>query len=382
MRKYTKDKKGPKMKKLIRNFTFLITLTIVFILFPEKISAQQGYMNYQGFYDQLSPYGQWVENPNFGYVWIPYEESGFTPYLSNGYWVLTDYGWTWVSNYNWGWATFHYGRWDYSNDYGWFWVPDNEWGPSWVIWRSSGNYYGWAPMRPGVSISVTFDNYNEPNDRWVFVRDRDFERHDIDRNYIDRSNNVTIINNSTVINKTYYDDSRHTTYISGPDRQDVEKVTGRTIKPITVREKDKPGEILNNDQLQIYRPVIQKNISGNKLAPTKVTDIKDVKRIPERNTEKQPQNQQILNNKTGKDRQPALNPTNKNNTNENTRQNKSTNPPNKNINKEKQPVVNPTNKTNTKEIVRQKQNTNTLNNKINKEKQPGKENPNQSPKKK
>ena len=85
MKKYTKDKKGPDMKKLIRIFTLLIILNIVFILFPEKISAQQGYMNYQGFYDQLSPYGQWVENPNFGYVWIPYEGSGFTPYLSNGY---------------------------------------------------------------------------------------------------------------------------------------------------------------------------------------------------------------------------------------------------------------------------------------------------------
>ncbi len=368
--KCIKDKTGPNMKKLFRIFTLVTTLTIVFILFPGKISAQQGYMNYQGFYDQLSPYGQWVENPNYGYVWIPNEGPGFTPYLSNGYWVMTDYGWMWVSNYNWGWAAFHYGRWDYSDYYGWFWVPDSEWGPSWVIWRSSGSYYGWAPMRPGISKYIAFGNYNdEPNDRWVFVRNRDFERHDIDRNYIDRSNNVTIINNSTVINNTYYDNTRHTTYITGPDRQDVEKVTGRTIKPITVREKDKPGEILNNDQIQIYRPEVQKNKNENRLAPAKVTDIKDVKRIPGSNTQKQPQNKQILKDQTGKDQQPGVNPTN-NSTNKNTGQKQSTNQPNKNINKEKQPVVNPTTKNSTNKNTGQKQSTNPPNKNTNKEKQP------------
>ena len=232
------------MKKHIKNFTFVITLIIAIIIFAGKISAQQRYMDYQGFYNQLSPYGQWVENPDYGYVWIPIAEQGFTPYLTNGYWALTDYGWMWVSNYNWGWATFHYGRWDFNDYYGWFWVPDNEWGPSWVTWRRSEGYYGWAPMRPGVSINISFGSYNdEPSNRWVFVKDRDFERHDIDRNYVDRSNNITIINNSTVINKTYYDDKRRTTYVTGPGRRDVEKVTGRTIKPFTVREKNDPGKL-------------------------------------------------------------------------------------------------------------------------------------------
>src|SRR5436305_14078333 len=67
----------------------------------------------QVFYDNLSPYGQWVEHPTHGYVWLPYAEAGFTPYSTNGHWVYTEYGWTWASNYDWGWALFHYGRWDY-----------------------------------------------------------------------------------------------------------------------------------------------------------------------------------------------------------------------------------------------------------------------------
>ena len=249
----------------------------------------------------------------------------------------------------------------------------------------------WAPMMPGISLSISFGrDYQMPYDRWVFVESRDFSRSDIHHHRIDRSRNTTIINNSTVINNTYYDNSRHTTYISGPGRQDVEKVTGRTIKPITVREKDKPGEILNNDQIQIYRPEVQKNKNENRLAPVKVTDIKDVKRIPGSNTQKQPQNKQILKDQTGKDQQPGVNPTN-NSTNKNTGQKQSTNPPNKNTNKEKQPAVNPTNKSNNKENTPPNRNTDSLNTNTNKEKQSvvnqvnknnSKENPNQSPKKK
>jgi len=132
-----------------------------------------GYNNYnndgvsfQLFYDQLSPYGQWVNDPNYGYVWIPDVGPNFQPYATNGYWTMTDYGNTWVSNYDWGWAPFHYGRWNYNDRYGWGWVPDYEWGPAWVNWRQSNDYYGWAPMGPGMSINVSV---NIPMNFWTFV---------------------------------------------------------------------------------------------------------------------------------------------------------------------------------------------------------------------
>lgn len=332
---------------LIRIFALVITFNLASAIFPGQISAQQNDVNYQEFYDQLSPYGQWVEDNNYGYVWIPTAGPDFAPYLTNGYWILTDYGWMWVSNYYWGWATFHYGRWDYNGSYGWFWVPDYEWGPSWVTWRRSNGYYGWAPMRPGVSISVTFGGYNDvPNDRWIFVRDRDIERHDISQNYIDRSNNITIINNSTVINKTYYDDKRRLTYVAGPAREDVQKITGKTIKPVTVREKDKPGQSLNNDQVQIYRPQVQKNNGGHKPAPSELTNVKDVKRISERDTQKQPQNSKLLNSKAENRQQQAVDPPRQRNTN----------PPNNNIRKEQQPIENPGNKVDTKKNAYQPRN--------------------------
>jgi hypothetical protein len=102
---------------------------------------QSGDVSYQTFYDNLSPYGQWIDYPNYGYVWSPSVGADFKPYATNGHWVYTDMGWTWASDYNWGWATFHYGRWFYDNSYGWLWVPGYDWAPAWVSWRSSNDYY-------------------------------------------------------------------------------------------------------------------------------------------------------------------------------------------------------------------------------------------------
>jgi hypothetical protein len=275
------NNKGKIMKYFIRIFVIVVTLNIVFAIFPKRISAQPNDSNYQEFYDQLSPYGQWVQDPTYGYVWIPSEGSDFTPYLTNGYWVMTEDGWTWVSNYEWGWAPFHYGRWDYNNSYsGWYWVPDNQWGPSWVTWRSSAGYYGWAPMRPGISINASFGgNSGVSNNHWTFVRDKDIESHDIGRNFINRKNNKQIMNKSTIINKTYMDNKSHATYVSGPGREDVQKITGKTIQSVAINERNKPGQSLANNQLQVYRPQLQKNKNGNKAAPSKVTSLKEIKPV-------------------------------------------------------------------------------------------------------
>src|SRR2546423_1283489 len=81
---------------------------------------------YQVFYDELTPYGSWVNYPGYGYVWSPNVGEDFQPYSTNGHWVLSDDSWTWVSNYHWGWAAFHYGRWFYEDNYGWLWIPGNE----------------------------------------------------------------------------------------------------------------------------------------------------------------------------------------------------------------------------------------------------------------
>ena len=276
------------MKNFYKIFVLFFVLLNYSCAIQSPVSAQQGYVNNQVFYDQLSPYGQWIDNPDYGYVWIPDVDQNFSPYSTSGYWVMTDYGWTWVSDYSWGWATFHYGRWDYNNDYGWYWVPDNEWGPSWVIWRTGNGYYGWAPMRPGMNISLSFRNEYRDIDRWTFIRDRDFGQSDSYRHYADRNDYNTIITTSRVINNTYNDRNRNTTYISGPTRNDVQQVTGRTINNITIRDNDRPGQTLKSGRLNLYRPQIQNNNDrGQKPTPSRITRMQDVKPAGERNSSNQ-----------------------------------------------------------------------------------------------
>src|ERR1035437_298438 len=267
------------MKTSTKILTLFLGLNIAYLIAPEKVSAQPNGISFQVFYDQLSPYGQWVDDPNNGYIWLPNVGPDFTPYSSDGHWVYSDYGWTWVSDYDWGWAPFHYGRWDYDDYYGWFWVPGHEWGPAWVVWRHSDNYYGWAPMRPGISITMAYSNdYYVPADRWVFVNERYIESPHIHRYYVERSRNVTIYQNTRVINRTYEDRNRHTTYVSGPDRDEVQRVTGRSVRTVVIRENDQPGQHSRRGELQIYRPEVQKNDDHTKhYAPAKTVRSEDVR---------------------------------------------------------------------------------------------------------
>ncbi len=108
------------MKFFIKTLTLVAALNVCACVTPLRVSPQETTVNFQLFYDQLDPYGTWVEYQNYGYVWMPDVDQGFIPYGTDGHWVFTDNGWTWVSDYSWGWAPFHYGRWAYDDTYGWF----------------------------------------------------------------------------------------------------------------------------------------------------------------------------------------------------------------------------------------------------------------------
>src|SRR6186997_2016511 len=111
------------MKKIVKmTIVMTVILSLLMIAPVNKLKAQFGAsVSFQTFFTELSPYGQWVVDPEFGYIWIPDAGPGFRPYYSRGHWVMTGYGSMWVSDYSWGWAPFHYGRWAYSSYYGWVW---------------------------------------------------------------------------------------------------------------------------------------------------------------------------------------------------------------------------------------------------------------------
>jgi len=228
-----------------------------------KAAAQPGAgveVTYQDFYDDLSPYGQWIDYPDQGYVWVPNEGPDFRPYDTKGHWVWSDdYEWMWVSDYSWGWAPFHYGRWLEDPYYGWMWVPGYEWAPAWVAWRDGGDYYGWAPLRPGINISVgfSFGSYNPPINDWCFAPRRYISSPRIYDYCVPRHQNITIINNTTIINN--YSRRTNNIFVTGPRRRDAERYAGR-INPVRFRESNGPGRSSSRrNEVSFYRPNIQRN---------------------------------------------------------------------------------------------------------------------------
>jgi hypothetical protein len=225
-------------------------------------------ITFQTFYDDLSPYGDWIYTPDYGYVWQPYFDSphNFRPYSSNGYWVNTMSGWTWVSDYPWGWATFHYGRWYFDDYAGWLWIPGYEWAPAWVTWGNYGDYYGWAPLGPHINVSINF-NWFAPDPWWTFVPRRHFCSHHWHQYIYDRPVQV---NHITYINNIYTDNDdrrRGSTWFYGPRITDVERHTNSRVKQMRIVDNDRPGNVrVNNDQVAMYRPGVDQTRSNTRPA--------------------------------------------------------------------------------------------------------------------
>jgi len=116
------------------------------------------------FYDNLAPYGNWIQRPRHGWVWTPSSvSSSWRPY-QNGHWVNSDQGWTWLTDEPYGWATYHYGRWYQDSEIGWAWVPGTDWAPAWVSWQEGNDYVGWAPLPPGADVNVRNAGYDNGYD--------------------------------------------------------------------------------------------------------------------------------------------------------------------------------------------------------------------------
>jgi hypothetical protein len=270
---------------------------------PNNYEEEPADVNINVFTDALSPYGNWMDYPAYGRVWIPHY-TGFVPYSTGGHWAYSPYGWTWASDYSWGWAPFHYGRWAYDPFYGWMWVPGSEWGPAWVSWRSGGGYYGWSPLSPGVSIGINV-GFGAPANHWIFAPSRYMGYRNINRYYVAPSHNTQIIHNTTIINNTTVYNNRK--FVAGPNRFEVEKYTGKKINTVRIVNASQPINKINGNTIQMYRPGVkakvqqklqnyrqqnntgfnQQNINGQK---------QNHKNLGQQNNNGQKQNQVITNN--------------------------------------------------------------------------------------
>src|SRR6185436_12935575 len=188
------------------------------------------------FYEPLAPQGEWVVIGSYGRCWRPgHIARDWRPYC-NGYWQRTDAGWYWYSDEPWGWATYHYGRWDFTDQYGWYWVPQTQWAPAWVSWHEGGGYVGWAPLQPSVSISVNgyvgFNQSRVSPRAFVFVEQRRFL--EPIRPSVVVANNTTVINKTVIVSNTKI--VNNTGINGGPAAAGNKKASGRKVHAVPVRE--------------------------------------------------------------------------------------------------------------------------------------------------
>jgi hypothetical protein len=198
------------------------------------------------FYDTLTPYGSWVDIGGYGRCWRPTAviyDAGWRPYCDRGHWDYTDCGWYWDSDYSWG-VTFHYGRWFHHSRFGWVWYPDTVWAPSWVTWRSGGEYCGWAPLPPfavftpgvgfmyrGARVAMDFD-FGLGADCFMFLSPAHFcDRHP--RSFCVEPTRVTQIFHQTTIVNNYNVNNRFIVN-RGISVDHISSATHHTIEPIQV----------------------------------------------------------------------------------------------------------------------------------------------------
>jgi hypothetical protein len=230
------------------------------------------------FYNNLAPYGNWVEVSGYGRCWQPgvsISNHDWQPYGDHGHWVYTDAGWYWVSDYSWGWAPFHYGRWFRHDRFGWCWTPDTVWGPSWVTWRYDNDYCGWAPLPPrsyyregagffynGQAVGVGFD-FGLGANAFVFVGIHDFGDPHPFRHRVERGRMEEIYHRTAEVN--HFDHDNHGFINHGIDPGRITSVTHVPIHPLPIRENPSSGghfthgEQVSHGAVYVNRPETRRN---------------------------------------------------------------------------------------------------------------------------
>ncbi|HVT59192.1 MAG TPA: DUF6600 domain-containing protein [Thermoanaerobaculia bacterium] len=225
------------------------------------------------FYRELAPYGEWIERPGYGRVFLPSGvAAGWRPYVA-GRWVNSDFGWTWVSEERWGWATYHYGRWYQDSEVGWVWVPGREWGPAWVSFQQGGGYIGWAPLPPSISFragfglelgGVSLTAVIAPV-HYCFVQERVFLQPQVATYIVPPARNVTIINNTT--NITNISVVNNKVVNQSVNVQHFEQATGQRVQKYQIAAGANHATQVKGNQVSLYTPGAKPVAAGRSAKP-------------------------------------------------------------------------------------------------------------------
>jgi hypothetical protein len=180
----------------------------------------------------LEGYGQWVQHPRWGEVWIPEQvPPDWQPYRL-GHWAYTDeWGWYWDSEEDFGWVTYHYGRWVFDRGLGWIWIPGKEWGPAWVDWRQGDDFVGWAPLPPDEAID---EDYETP-DTYMFVRAGDLLAPRAYEVFLERRERFAYYNRSFLVNRSVMLRGGNRIAVNpGVPPAFIARASGRPFRPVSI----------------------------------------------------------------------------------------------------------------------------------------------------
>ena len=219
-------------------------------------------------YSNLSSHGSWLVSAQYGRVWQPNVYSReWNPYC-DGHWVYTEMGWTWVSDYEWGAIPYHYGTWVADQDFGWVWIPGSVWASSWVVFRTSSDYIGWAPVPPGFSVGKAVD-MGEPSN-FVFVPSRSFLSSKLRISIIRTAHTTVFVNNTTAVESIVI---RHNLVVNrGPDYRLVESSAGRRVLAERIEKvaRVSPFQTFSRAQLEIDPDWTSHGVRVTDLIPAKL----------------------------------------------------------------------------------------------------------------
>ncbi len=141
----------------------------------EQAAAQQATPMSAEFRQTLQSYGTFSQHARYGEVWQPnVTPESWHPYPACNWVYSKQYGWYFKDDTPWGNIVHHYGRWTNDAQMGWIWVPGGDFSPGWVVWRTSADHVGWAPMMPDQDVQqISADAFNKSG-QWTFMDAKKF----------------------------------------------------------------------------------------------------------------------------------------------------------------------------------------------------------------
>jgi hypothetical protein len=125
----------------------------------------------------LARYGSFQAHSRYGQIWVPAQTTvpqGWHPYAPCNWVHHKDLGWYYDDRSEWGRIVHHYGRWAHDASLGWVWVAGEEFSPGWVVWRTSEQYVGWAPMPPEQDVKTISAEQFNTDKHWIFMDAKKF----------------------------------------------------------------------------------------------------------------------------------------------------------------------------------------------------------------